>query len=173
MLSQCGVRYRVLSHTLEEPPPHGPNWRNWVRLWSMRKAIDSAKRVKNGIVVSADTIVVHGSLGLGKPRDAEHAKPILRSLAGHTHRVFTGVAAIDAQSGRKAAGSAVSFVRFRRLSNREIAAYVRSRECLDKAGAYAIQGEGGKFVDRIDGPLDNIIGLPVGCLNSVLKRVLS
>ena len=66
----------------------------------------------------------------------------------------------------------MSHVHFRRLTDREIAAYVRSREPLDKAGAYGIQGEGGQFVDRIAGPLDNIIGLPVGCLATVLQRVI-
>lgn len=173
ILTQCGIRFKTLDHTLDEPPPHGPDWRAWVREWAMRKAVDSARELKSGILISADTIVVLGSKGLGKPGDQAHAQTMLRSLSGRTHQVYTGVAVINVTSARKSAGSAVSHVHFRRLSSREIAAYVRSREPLDKAGAYAIQGGGGQFVDRIAGPLDNIIGLPVGCLAAVLRRVLS
>lgn len=139
----------------------------------MRKAVDSARELKSGILISADTIVVLGPKGLGKPGDQVHAQAILRLLSGRTHQVYTGVAVINVTSAQKSAGSAVSHVHFRRLSSREIAAYVRSREPLDKAGAYAIQGGGGQFVDRIAGPLDNIIGLPVGCLAAALRRVLS
>lgn len=138
----------------------------------MRKAVDCATEVKSGIVISSDTIVVLEPRGLGKPEDSKHAHAILKSLSGHTHQVYTGVAVINVTSARKSAGSAVSHVHFRRLTDHEIAAYVRSREPLDKAGAYAIQGEGGQFVDRIAGPLDNIIGLPVGCLATVLQRVI-
>lgn len=172
ILSQCGVRFRTVDHTLSEPPPHGPDWRAWVREWAMRKALDCATHVRSGIVISADTIVVSEPSGLGKPTDPSHARAMLKSLSGRAHQVYTGVAVINVTSAQKAAGSAVSHVHFRRLAEREIAAYVRSREPLDKAGAYAIQGEGGQFVDRIAGPLDNIIGLPVSCLATVLTRVI-
>lgn len=172
ILTRSGVRFRTLDHTLEEPPPHGPNWRGWVRTWAMRKAVDAAKSVSSGILISADTIVVLGAKGLGKPGDPSHAQSMLRSLSGRVHQVYTGVAVINVTSARRAASSAVSHVHFRRLSGREIAAYVRSREPLDKAGAYAIQGGGGQFVDHIAGPLDNIIGLPVRSLSTVLQRVL-
>lgn len=173
ILTQCGVRHRVLNHTLEEPPPHGPDWRGWVRQWALRKALNASRDLKTGIVISADTVVVAGQRGLGKPNDSQHAQAMLRSLSGRSHQVYTGVAVINVTSTRKAAGSAVSHVHFRRLSGDEIARYVRSREPLDKAGAYAIQGGGGQFVDRIKGPLDNIIGLPVGRLVTALQRVVS
>lgn len=173
ILTQCGIRFKTLDHTLDEPPPDGPDWRAWVRTWAMRKAVDSARELNSGILISADTIVVLGAKGLGKPGDQARAKAMLRSLSGRIHQVFTGVAVINVTSAQKSAGSAVSHVHFRRLTEREIAAYARSREPLDKAGAYAIQGGGGQFVDRITGPLDNIIGLPVGCLTTVLERALS
>lgn len=173
ILKQCGVRFRIVEHTLDEPPPHGPDWRGWVRDWAMRKALDCASRSRSGIVVSADTIVVLEPRGLGKPQNPQHARSMLGSLSGRAHQVYTGVAVINVTSARKAAGSAVSHVHFRRLSERDIAAYVRSREPLDKAGAYAIQGEGGQFVDRIAGPLDNIIGLPVKCLTTALQRIIT
>ncbi len=173
ILTQCGIRYRALDHALDEPPPRGPDWRGWVRQSAMRKALDAATETESGVLISADTIVVLGSRGLGKPGSSEQARAMLRSLSGRTHQVYTGVALINFTSGQQAAGSAVSHVHFRRLTAREIDAYVRTREPLDKAGAYAIQGRGGQFVDRIDGPLDNIIGLPVRCLAAVLSRIRS
>ncbi|HWO57369.1 MAG TPA: Maf family protein [bacterium] len=172
ILRQCRVRFRVWNHTLDEPPPRGPDWRGWVRRWAWRKAADAAAHQRRGLVIAADTIVVQGPCGLGKPRTHAQARAMLRSLSGRTHQVYTGVAVINVTAARHAAGSAVSHVHFRRLSDREIAGYIRSGEPADKAGAYAIQGGGGQFVDRIAGPLDNIIGLPVGCLNAVLARVL-
>ena len=172
ILTQCSVRFRTIDHALSEPPPHGPDWRAWVRLWAMRKAVNCATHVTSGIVISADTIVVLEPRGLGKPRDPNHARAMLKSLSGRAHQVYTGVAVINVTSARKAAGSAVTHVHFRRLTERDIAIYVRSREPHDKAGAYAIQGEGGQFVDRIAGPLDNIIGLPVRSLSTVLQRVI-
>ncbi len=138
----------------------------------MRKAIDCARHVRSGIVISADTIVVSEPRGLGKPTDPNHARAMLKSLSGRAHQVYTGAAVINVTSAQKAAGSAVTHVHFRRLTERDIATYVRSREPYDKAGAYAIQGEGGQFVDRIAGPLDNIIGLPVKSLSTVLQRVI-
>lgn len=173
ILKQCGIRFRTVDHTLTEPPPHGPDWRGWVREWATRKGVDCASRLQQGIVISADTIVVRRGSGLGKPKDPKHAQAMLRSLSGRTHQVYTGVAVINVTTARKAAASAVSHVHFRRLSSREIASYVRSGEPLDKAGAYAIQGGGGQFVDQIAGPLDNIIGLQVSCLATALKRILS
>jgi len=172
ILSQCGIRHRIVSHSLDEPPPHGPDWRAWVRRWSMRKATNAAKRVHSGIILAADTIVVRGQTGLGKPHDAAAATAMLRMLSGRVHQVYTGVAMIDTHTSRRASGSAISHVHFRRLGDAEITRYVRSGEPLDKAGAYAIQGEGGRLVDRIEGPLDNIIGLPSGCVERLTRRLL-
>ncbi len=173
ILKQCGIRQRVIGHGVDEPLPHGPNWRAWVRKWSLRKALSAAQRVPSGIVLAADTIVVRGKAGLGKPNDAHAAAAMLRLLSGRVHQVYTGVALIDAHTSRWASGSAISHVHFRRLGDAEIARYVRSGEPKGKAGAYAIQGEGGHLVDQIEGRLDNIIGLPVGNVERLTRRLLA
>ena len=85
---------------------------------------------------------------------------------------MSGVAVVDAASGRGAAGSEVTTVTFRKLMRSEIAAYVAGGEPMDKAGAYAIQGGARAFVACCDGPLDNVIGLPIGCLVRVTARVV-
>ena len=122
-------------------------------------------------VIGADTMVVLDGQIFGKPRTPSEAVGMLRKLSGREHEVITGVAAwglLPDEEGKVSAGHTtfyeVSKVTFRTLSEEEIAAYVAEGECFDKAGSYAIQGAGGQFVDHYEGPLDNIIGLPVGRL---------
>ena len=172
ILNLCRIDFDVAEHVLTEPLPRGPEWRRWVRRWAGRKAQDAAGRLRQGLVIGADTIVVQGKRGLGKPRGAPEARAMLQRLSAGTHEVITGVAVVDLRNGRTASGSESTRIRFRKLTQREITAYVRSGEPLDKAGAYAIQGGAGRFVRSIEGPLDNVIGLPIGCLVRILRRVL-
>ena len=172
ILAVCGVPCRVRSSDIDEPIPHGPDWRRWVRTWALRKAQRVAETLSTGLIIAADTIVVDARRGLGKPRDRREAENILRKLSGRWHHVYTGVAVVNAVTGRSASGSAVTAVRFRMLTVREIRSYVKTGEPMDKAGAYGIQGRAKRFVERVDGPMDNVIGLPVRCVAHVTKRVL-
>lgn len=126
------------------------------------------------MVIGADTMVVLDGHIFGKPHTPSEAVGMLRKLSGRTHEVITGVAAwgiMPDGQGKVSAGhitfSESSQVTFKQLSDEEIAAYVAQGECFDKAGSYAIQGAGGQFVESYEGPLDNIIGLPV---ESLLQR---
>lgn len=112
------------------------------------------------LIVGADTVVCRGRNMLGKPADADAAAAMLASLAGRTHRVYTGVCVVAAD-GSEHLDAAVTVVRMRPLSNPEIAAYVASGEPLDKAGAYGIQGLGARFIERIEGCYYNVVGLPL------------
>ena len=119
------------------------------------------------IVIGADTMVVLDGKIFGKPRSLSDAKHILRELSGRTHEVITAVsvwmisapAAEDISLGFRTFAD-VSRVTFRDLTDEEIADYLKKGESFDKAGAYAIQGEGAVLVDHYDGALDTIIGLP-------------
>lgn len=111
------------------------------------------------VVLGADTIVVLGDRSLGKPRDADDAVRMLSELAGNEHRVLTGWALRRGDSVRS--GVEESRVRLRELDRAEIAAYVATGEPLDKAGAYAVQGGAGRFVESIAGSRSNVIGLPI------------
>lgn len=120
------------------------------------------------LVIGADTMVVLDGQIFGKPNTPSEAVGMLRKLSGRTHEVITGVAAwgiMPGEDGKVSAGHTTfyetSYVTFRTLSDEEILAYVGEGECFDKAGSYAIQGGGGQFVESYEGPLDNIIGLPV------------
>jgi septum formation protein len=128
-------------------------------------------RHRAGIAVAADTIVVAGRRLLGKPSGEREARAMLRVLGGRWHEVVTGLAVADLESGRRAASSALSRVRFRRLEPGEIEWYVATGEHRDKAGAYAIQGRASMFVDRIEGCYFNIVGFPVATFVRLCRRV--
>lgn len=140
---------------------------------AVRKAAAVADVAREGMVLTADTLVVHEDVPLGKPADEAGARAMLRRLSGAAHEVATGVAIAgpDGAGGvRVESGLAVTQVRFRELNDDEIVAYVESGEPLDKAGAYAIQGGAAGFVASIDGPRDNVIGLPMDLVRDLFAR---
>ncbi len=118
-------------------------------------------------VLGADTIVVVGGAALGKPRDREDAFRMLTLLSGQAHDVLTGICLLEADRCRVVVEQ--TKVRFRAISKQEIDAYVSGGEPFGKAGAYAIQGGAGEFVDRIEGCYSNVVGLPVARLYSMLR----
>lgn len=132
------------------------------------KAANVARRHNEGLVLGADTIVVIDGLILGKPRDAGHAREMLSRLSGRWHAVYTGLALIDAETGRLIKDVEESRVKFKNLSKGEIENYINTGEPLDKAGAYGIQGKGALLVEKIEGCYYNIVGLPLFKLNTLL-----
>ena len=120
-------------------------------------------------VIAADTIVVVDEAILGKPRDAEEAVAMLARLSGRKHEVLTAVAV--ACAGKEIARVCATEVFFRELTKAEIAAYVATGEPLDKAGAYGIQGKGAVLVEKIEGCYNNVVGLPLTMLYSMLKEI--
>ncbi len=139
-------------------------------LTALEKARAVAGRFTEGVVIGADTIVVVDGDILGKPRDASVARDYLRRLSGCVHRVITGLAVIDASSGKEVYDYEVTEVKFRELSDEEIDLYIASGEPFDKAGAYGIQGLGGLFVEWIRGDFYNVVGLPLLKLYLLLRR---
>jgi septum formation protein len=113
------------------------------------------------LVLGADTIVVIDAEVLGKPTDAEHAVALLSRLLGRTHRVITAVALVESATQDARDAVVESTVRMRPASAEEVRAYVATGEPLDKAGAYAVQGLGRRFVEEIEGSESNVIGLPL------------
>jgi septum formation protein len=134
------------------------------------KAKDVARRHKDGLILGADTIVVIDGLILGKPRDKGQAVEMLSRLSGRWHSVYTGIALIDAKTGRQIKDYEESKVKFKNLSQREIENYINTGESLDKAGAYGIQGKGSLLVEKIEGCYYNIVGLPLFKLNTLLEE---
>lgn len=131
------------------------------------KAADVAARYPDAIVIGADTLVAVGRRVLGKPADEAQAASMLRLLSGRTHRVYTGVAVVADGSVKAAAN--MTRVRFAPLSDDEIRSYIATGEPMDKAGAYGIQGCGGKFITAVHGCYFNVMGLPLNLLYTMLK----
>lgn len=162
LLKQIGYTFTVRPSRVEERlnPQRSPAWN--AKNLALRKAQEVSRRVRRGIVVGADTIVVSGNRVLGKPRDRNEARSMLRRLSGRSHVVYTGFALVEAGSGRTFADVVKTRVWFRRLERAEIAAYVASGSPLDKAGAYGIQDDfGAVFVERIQGCFYNVVGFPL------------
>jgi septum formation protein len=134
------------------------------------KAADVAARpaAAGAYVLAADTVVACGRRILGKADDALAAERFLRLLSGRRHRVYTGVAVV-APDGRQALRVVVTMVRFKRLGEREIAAYLASGEWQGKAGGYAIQGRAEAFVPSINGSWSNVVGLPLATTLDLLR----
>jgi septum formation protein len=137
---------------------------------SREKADAVARRHPDAIVIAADTLVVLEGRVLGKPRTAEEAALMLRSLSGKAHSVITGYAVKDSGTGKTRSASVETRVWFRPLLDEEIAGYVKSGEPMDKAGAYAVQGRGGAFVERVEGDFLNVVGLPLNALLETLRE---
>jgi septum formation protein len=155
-----------VDETLEEPPsPEAA-----ARL-ALRKARAVAARTGEGIVLAADTLVVVGGASLGKPLDQEDARAMLRRLSGCPHHVITGVAVIEARTRGERSAAVVSHVFMRELGPSEIDAYVATGEPDDKAGAYAIQGHGGRLVAALLGSYTNVVGLPLLAVRRLLAAV--
>ncbi len=132
------------------------------------KADTIARVAPEAVVIGADTIVVIDDQVLGKPRDAAHAATMLCQLSGRTHEVFTAVAV--ARGPRIDSGVEVVSVTFRALRDEEITAYIGTREPMDKAGAYGIQGYGATIVERIDGDFFAVMGLSLVRLVTLLAQ---
>lgn len=159
--------FRVLPSGIPEDPPAGDARAAAVTL-ALAKARAVAGRVPDALVLGADTVVVVDGDRLGKPADADEARRVLRRLRGRAHDVITGVAVVDARTGREASTAVVSRVLMADYSDAVIEAYVASGAPLDKAGAYAIQDLGGDLVSAVVGSYTNVIGLPLGATRRLL-----
>jgi septum formation protein len=165
LLARAGLAFEVFPAEIDEVARPGEGPEALVERLAREKAAAVARRVGRTpprLVLGSDTVVVLGGDVLGKPRDAADAEALLARLVGRTHRVLTGVAV--AASAEPAALQSVvveSLVRMRPASAEEIRRYVATGEPLDKAGAYALQGEGRGFVLEVTGSETNVIGLPL------------
>ncbi len=137
------------------------------RPYAARLAVEKAQAIESDdLILSADTVVAVGRRILGKPEDAAQAAQFLMLLSGRRHRVITGVAL--RLGGKIWSRQVETVVKFKRLSDMEISAYLRSNEWQGKAGGYAIQGIGGAFIPAINGSYTNVVGLPLTEVTNML-----
>ena len=135
----------------------------------LARAKAAASSSAGDVVIGADTIVVHEGRFLGKPSHPSEARSMLERLSDDTHEVFTGLAV--ARHDEVASAVDVCHVSMLDLTDEEIADYVASGEPMDKAGGYALQGVGGRFVASVNGSPYTVIGLPIHLLDRLMRRV--
>lgn len=169
ILGRLAVPFTIEPADIDETATPGLPPREQAMAAAARKAAAVAARLKTGLVLGADTVVILDGEVMGKPADPTHARSMLARLAGRTHVVTTGLALIDVERGTRCLSWEETRVHMRPASAAEIAAYVATGEPMDKAGAYAIQGQGAVFVDSIEGCYYNVVGLPVVRLLSMLR----
>jgi len=170
LLEKIGLKFEVEPSNYEEDMHSELEPHEFARKISLEKAEAVASKHKNAIVIAADTIIVFGSKILGKPHTENEARKMLETINGKSHSVITGFSIIDTGKNKTLSKSVETKIHVRKLTLAEIDAYVRSKEPLDKAGAYAIQGLGAVIVEKIEGDYFNVVGLPLSALTEALKE---
>jgi septum formation protein len=176
LLTAAGFHFEIDVADIDESIPGGESPVDATSRLALEKAeavvVRRTNRSEPEVVLAADTTVVIGSRILGKPASREEAVEMLLSLAGRNHDVLTAWALLETGAGVPArqCGIVRSTVRMREIARREAEAYAATGEPMDKAGAYAAQGEGRRFIGAIVGPLDNVIGLPMAPVVAALAR---
>jgi septum formation protein len=171
ILEQLGIPFDVVAPRYEEHDAPGADPVALVRDHARGKALSVAREAGDRPVLGVDTTVVCAGRVWGKPATAEEAAEILDALGGATHEVVSGLCLVT--PAWEELGHDVTRVTFRRLTPRDIATYVASREWQGRAGAYAIQGLGGGLVERIEGDYLNVVGLPAALLVRLLAQRFS
>ena len=170
LLRQVGYEFQVLPSLAEEdnsaalPPDELVQTHARAKAWAVARQVAPAD-----VVIGADTVVVLDGKVFGKPGSAAQACRMLRELSGRTHSVWSGIAIVT--EGRCLCAAVETRVTLGLLSEAQIERYVATGEPLDKAGAYAVQGIGAVFVEKIDGCYFNVVGLPLNALARLLSEV--
>ncbi|WP_297132337.1 Maf family protein [Terrisporobacter sp.] len=170
ILENTKVRFSIKGSQIDEVINSNESPKETVMRLAYEKALDIAKDNKDALVIGADTIVVINDTILGKPKDEKEAYDMIKLLSGKTHYVITGFALINLSLEKKVIDYEISKITFKELSNECIKDYIQTKESLDKAGAYGIQGYGALLVKNIEGDYFNIVGLPISKMSDCLKN---
>lgn len=169
ILRRVGWPFETLPVDIDETRRAGEKAVDYVQRLAREKAEAAALKVRGQTIVAADTTVVIDDHILEKPVDEEDAKRMLRLLNNRWHEVLTGVAVINSNSAVTITHEQTE-VKFAAMSDEQIDWYVATREPMDKAGAYAIQGLGARFIEGVKGEFFNVVGLPVRLLFELVTR---
>lgn len=172
ILENLGLEFEICPSDVDESIKETMSPEDAVIEVSKRKALSCLEKYKkDALVISADTVVCLDNKIIGKPKDKEDAFDILKSLSGKEHFVFTGYTLLE--EDKIVTGAVKTKVVFKELSDEEILWYIDTKEPLDKAGAYGIQGKGSVFVKEISGDYLNVVGLPVSEIFDKIKEIFN
>lgn len=173
LLKQLGISFESFSVNLHEEILDGEHPVQTVKRLALHKMDKAATKLRTGIVITADTIVVLNKEVIGKPKNSRDAFNILTKLSGRTHIVYTGYAIRNLDKNKEIVDYEKTKVTFRKLSDEEMEDYIKTGSPMDKAGAYGIQDDfGAVFVKRIDGCYYNVVGLPLARIYKSLLEIL-
>lgn len=172
LLKDAGFVITVQPSNVKELIPIPMDPKETVMFLSLIKALDVRKinQEFTGLIVSSDTVVVNDNKILGKPISKDNAREMISSLAGKTHQVITGVAIIHCNTNESYLFFDVTDVKVSPLTSAQIEAFISTGEPYDKAGAYAIQGMFGKYVEEYNGDFNNVVGFPIDKFKKVLNK---
>jgi septum formation protein len=172
LLKQLGIKFKAFSVNSVEEFLNGEHPVNCVKRLALEKMDMAMRKVSNGIIITADTIVVLRGRVIGKPTSKADAVKILTLLSGQVHTVYTGFCVLNQKTNKSLLDYEKTEVEFRALKKDEIIDYVDGGSPMDKAGAYGIQDDfGAVFVKRISGCYYNVVGLPLTKLYNALRKV--
>lgn len=170
ILEEYGYKFDIVVREVDETMSDDLSIIDNVLMVSKKKALAVTSLCENKVIISCDTIVTYEDKIYGKPKDEEDAFCILKNLSGHTHEVISGVCIIAEDKIHNFCIS--SKVKFKSLSDNDIYNYIETKECFGKAGSYAIQGIGSSLVEKYEGDLNNIIGLPIEDIKPIIDKYL-
>ena len=166
-----GDNFEIKTSNYEEDNTLDLSPKDLVLHHSLEKGKDVAKQLTDGIVISADTIVVFDNKVLGKPHTEEKAKEMLGQINGKIVEVITGLAIIDVENNKELQDFELTKAKMKQMSEKEMEDYIKSGEPLDKAGAFGIQGKAAVLVERLEGDYFNVVGLPLFKLNKLFQKL--
>jgi len=173
ILRQLKIDFEIIdSEVAEEAFENDASIEDYVMRISDKKVMNVARKITDGIIIAADTIVTIDGQILGKPKNHDEAKNMLKKLSGRIHYVYTGISVVLNPGFIKKSDYEITKVKFRKLDENEINYYVDSGESMDKAGSYGIQDLPAIFVEKIDGCYFNVVGLPLTKVYLLMKSLL-
>lgn len=169
ILENINLKFSVITSDIDERIFENEEPIQLVLRLAFEKCMSVAQNNPSDLVIGADTIVVLDNEILGKPKNEEEAFNTLSKLSNREHQVITGMSIVNLENEKKIVDYAISNVKFKKLTDQDIKDYISTKECLDKAGSYGIQGYGALLVEEIKGDYFNIVGLPISKLSDILK----
>lgn len=174
LLARFGVPFRIQTSDVDETVNLPLSASRVVEELALRKGRDVAAQCENALVIGADTVVVYQGEIMGKPEDEREAAQMLGELSGKEHQVYSGIALLTVDQGeitREVVSHRMTRVWIRDLTPEKVTWYVNTKEPLDKAGAYGIQGLGACLVNRIEGCYFNVVGMSLALLDEMLSEI--
>jgi len=170
LLTEAGYKFTIWPPDIDESVFSAEHIKpsEYAKWLALAKAKNVAKKYPDCLVIGADTIADFNGEIIGKPSDDKEAEQIIRKLFSAPHKVITAVAIVRIVDGTEIVGSDTTTVYPKQMTDEQIAEHIKTGSWQDKTGAYAIQENGDKFIEKIDGSLTNVMGLPMELLQSIL-----